>query len=195
MALTPAQLTTLKADILANGDMNTEPMTSAGAFNIAALYNAVSTTDVWRTEAPVNLIYDAITWTNYTPVDSVPAINGLNGNGELLQYWCRQGNINIKQMNLQNMLIGRTSVDASKANLRAGLRDCVIAIPAGANGANIVAGGSSGVTVMNALLRKATRFEKLFATVDATTGTVTAKLLVVEGQVTVDEIQQARELP
>lgn len=193
MALTTAQLATLKADILANSDMNTQPMTSGGAFAIAALYNVVGATDVWRTEAPVSAIYDAITWTNFTPTDSIPAINGLNGNGDLLQYWCRQGIINIKQMNLQNMLIGRDTVDASKANLRAGLRDCVIAIPAGALGVNIVAGGTSGATVMNALVRKATRYESLFAPTTATTGTVTAHLMGIEGAVTSDDIQAARE--
>lgn len=193
MALTIAQLATLKADILLNSDMNTQPMTSGGAFAIAALYNVVGLVDVWRTEAPVSAIYDAITWTNFTPVDSIPAINSLSGNGELLQYWCRQGIINIKQMNLQNMLIGRNSVDASKANLRAGLRDCVIAIPAGALGINVVAGGANGATVMIAMLRKATRYEALFAPTTATTGGIIGHLMTIEGAVTSDDVQAARE--
>lgn len=184
--MTPAQLATLKADILANGDTSTQPMNSAGNFAIQALYNAASTTDVWRTEAPVKDIYDAIDWSKFTPSDAADG-TAIYTNRILL--------IQTKQMNLQNILQGRTTVDASKANLRAGLRDAVIALPAGASGASVAAGGASGVTVLTALTRKATRFEKLFATASAATGTVTANLLVLEGDLSIADIQQARELP
>lgn len=182
--MTPAQLATLKADILASPDMASQPMTSAGAFAIAALYNAASTTDVWRTDAPVQSIYDAIDWSKFTPVDAADGTT-IYSNRLLL--------IQTKQMNLTNILQGRSTVDASKANLRAGLRDAVIALPAGASGASVVAGGAGGVNVLNACVRKATRFEKLFATTQATTGTVTANLLVLEGSVSTDDIQAARE--
>lgn len=184
MSLTTAQLATLKADILASSDMNTQPMTSGGALVIAGLYNVQSVTDVWRTEAPVQNIYDAIDWSKYTPTDAADS-TAVYTNRLLL--------IQTKQMNLQNILTGRSTVDASKTNLRAGLRDAVIALPAGASGAAVTAGGTSGVTVLNALTRKATRFEKLFATSTATTGTVTANLLVLEGNVSVDDVQAARE--
>ncbi len=182
--MTPTQIATLKADIDANSDMNTQPMTSAGTAAIQALYNAASTTDVWRTEAPVQSIYDAIDWSKFTPVDAADTT---------VIYTNRLLSIQTKQINLQSMLQGRTTVDASKANLRAGLRDAVIALPAGASGAAVAAGGVSGVNVLNACLRKATRFEKLFATATATTGSVTANLLVLEGQLSVDDIQIARE--
>ncbi len=184
--LTTAQLTTLKADILASGDMNTQPMTSAGANAIAALYNVPSTQDIWRTEAPVNAIYDAISWASFTPSDTVDAT---------ATYTNRLLMIQTKQMNLQSMTQGRTTVDASKANLRAGLRDAVTGLPAGASGASINAGGAGGVTVLNTLVRKATRFEKVFAITSATTGAVTANLLVIEGNVSSDDVQAARELP
>ena len=98
-------------------------------------------------------------------------------------------------MNLYTMLQGRIVIDASKTNIRGGLRDATIQIPAGAAGANVAPGGVSGFNVMTALVRKATRFEKVFAITDATTGAVTAKLLVVEGTVKSDEVQAARELP
>lgn len=182
--LTTTQLATLKADILANADMNTQPSSNAGAFAIAALYNVASTTDVWRTEASVSGITDAINWATFTPADA--ADNTATYTNRLLI-------IQTKQINLQSMLQGRTTVDASKANLRAGLRDAVTGLPAGASGAAISAGGAGGITVLNAMTRKATRYEKLFATSTAQTGSVTANLLVVEGAVSVDDIQAARE--
>ena len=182
--MTPAQLTALKADILANPDLNSQPMSNLGSIEIARLYNSASTTDVWRTDAPVNAINDAINWSSFTPVDVADG-TAIYTNRLLL--------IQTKQINLQSMLQGRTSVDASRANLRAGLRDAVTALPAGVAGAAIAAGGPGGVTVLNALVRKATRAEKLFAVTDATTGSVTAKLLVFEGTVSGDEVQTARE--
>lgn len=191
--LTTAQYASLKADILANSDMNTQPVSSAGAFAIAALYNVASTTDVWRTDASVSAITDAINWSVFTPVDAMPAADSASGNAAIHQYSGRLLAIQTKQINLQSMLQGRTTVDASKANLRAGLRDAVTGLPAGASGAAISAGGAGGVTVLNAMIRKATRYEKLFATTTATTGAVTANLLVLEGAVSVDDIQAARE--
>lgn len=182
--MTPTQIAVIKADILANPDMSSQPMTNAGTQAIADLYNAASTTDVWRTDANVQAIYDAIDWSKYTPADAADG-TALYTNRLLI--------IQTKQMNLANMLQGRTTVDASKANLRAGLRDAVTALPAGVGGASIAAGGSGGVVVLNACTRKATRFEKLFATAQATTGTVTANLLAIQGNVSVDDIQVARE--
>lgn len=184
MALTTAQLATLKADILASPDMSGQPMTSGGAYAIATLYNVPGATDVWRTDAPVSAIYDAITWTNFTPVDAADNTATFTNRALVIQ---------TKQMNLQNILQGRTTVDGSKANLRAGLRDAVIQLPAGAAGALVVAGGASGATVMTALVRKATRFEALFASAPVATGTVSAGLMAVEGAVTSDTVQQARE--
>jgi len=184
MSLNSAQLATLKADINLNADTKDQPMTSAGNDAIRSLYNAVSTQDVWQTSAPVQSVYDAIDWSKFTPVDAADAT---------VTYTNRLMLIQTKQMNLQSMLQGRTTVDASKANLRAGLRDAVIALPAGISGVPISAGGSGGATVLNALMRKATRFEKLFATTPAVTGPSTANLLVVEGNLSIDDIQIARE--
>lgn len=184
--MTPSQLATLKADILANADTNTIPMTYAGTEQIRALYNAASTTVVWRTEAPVKAIYDAIDWSKYTPTDAA--------DGTTIQT-NRMLSIQTKQMNLQNMLQGRETIDASKLNIRAGLRDAVIQLPSGASGAMVAAGGASGATVLTACTRKATRFEKLFSTGPVATGAVSANLLVLEGQLSIDDAQAARELP
>jgi hypothetical protein len=184
MTLTTAQITALKADIAANSDTNIQPMTNAGHAAIAALYNLPTTTDVWRTEAPVSVIADAINWASYTPVD-VPDGTAAYTNRALV--------IQTKQMNLQMMLQGRTSVDASKQNIRAGLRDAVTALPAGVSGASVAAGGANGATVLAALTRKALRIEKLFMGSTASTGPVTANLLTYEGAVTADEVATARE--
>ena len=56
MPLTPAQATALKADILANADLNIQPNTSDGAFEIARLYNlaAVPAFTVWKTNVAIN---------------------------------------------------------------------------------------------------------------------------------------------
>ena len=184
MALTTAQIATLKADIAANSDTNSQPMSNAGHAEIARLYNLASTTDVWRTDAPVSGIADAINWAAYTPTDT-PDGTALYTNRALV--------IQTKQMNLQMMLQGRTTVDASRANIRAGLRDAVTGLPAGASGAVVVAGGANGITVLTALTRKALRIEKLFMGATATTGPVTANLLVYEGGIAADEVATARE--
>lgn len=55
MALTSAQLTTLKADILANSDLNSQPNNPDGDLAIAALYNldASPTFTIWKTNVPI----------------------------------------------------------------------------------------------------------------------------------------------
>lgn len=132
----------------------------------------VSPTSVWRTEAPVTAILDSITWSNYTPNDPP--------DGTTL-YLNRSINAQIKQMNLQLMLQGRQTLDCSKANVRAGLRDAVIALPTGAGGAAVAAGGASGATTLAACVRSANRIEAALASGTATTGSTTASLLTFEG--------------
>ncbi len=185
--MTPAQLAAIKADIAANPDLNAYPNNSDGSYEIARLYNLTASPQqlVWRTDAPVQAIYDAIDWTKFTPVDVPDATSAPLATARLLA-------IQTKQMNLQNMLQGRTTVDASKANIRAGLRDAVVALPAGANGAAVTAGGASGATVLAACVRPATRMEKLLKLSDATTGSTTAALLGFEGACTYQDIDAAR---
>ena len=189
MALTTQQLQIIKADIAASPDMNTLPANSDGSFEIARLYNLASTTDVWRTDAPTKAIFDAINWSAYTPTD-VPSVGDTAAQAVL--FTNRLLSIQTKQMNLQNMLIGRETIDASKANIRAGLRDAVIALPSGTNGAAVSAGGASGVTVLTACVRKATRIEKLLSTGPTTIGTVSANVMGFEGNVSYQDIEAAR---
>lgn len=174
--MTPAQLQAIKADIAADPVMSALPRNGDSNYEIARLYNlpAAVAMSVWRTDAPVKLINDAIDYSKYTPVDAA--------DGTTIQT-NRLLTIQTKQMNLQNLLIGRDTVDASKVNIRKGLQDAVIQFPAGAAGAMVASGGAAGVNVMNAMLRNATRAEKLLNAGGSTTGTVTANLLGFEGTV------------
>lgn len=192
--LTTAQLQTLKAAILADPGMAAQPMTSGGAFAIAAQLNAPASPafKVWRTDVPVDSIIDAITWASYTPNDKVGAAD-TDPNLSRKIGWLLE--IQTKQMNLQLMLQGRSTLDCSHATLRAGLRDAVIQVPSGASGAATAPGGSSGVNVMNVCVRDATLGEKILAGAQQTTGTVTANVLGYEGTISSDDVQQARELP
>lgn len=184
--LTTAQLQTLKADILAKSAAGQpfETLYPNDLYSIGQWYCQPSATAVWRTDTPVTSILDAIDWTKYTPNDAA-AENSIGTQRVLITQ--------TKQMNLQNMLMGRTTLDCSKSGIRAGLRDAVISVPTGASGANTNPGGASGATVLAACTRMANHIEALLAGADATTGTTTAKLLVYEGQIGRDEVQQALE--
>ena len=179
MSLTTAQTATLKSDILAKSATG-QPLEALFAASnwdaIADFYNALASPNfpVWRTDAPVDDIFNAMTWANYTPVDAADNTVTFSNRALLIQ---------TKQMNLQNMLIGRSTVDATKANVRAGLRDAVIALPAGAGGAAVSAGGASGATVLTACTRSGRVIEKLLTTGSQTTGTTTADVMGYQGTV------------
>lgn len=65
MALTPAQQAAVKADILANSDLDALPNTGDGAFAIAELYNldASPVFTAWRPNVPVGDVKQVIDWT------------------------------------------------------------------------------------------------------------------------------------
>ena len=188
MALTTSQQTSLRNAVLADGTLNVLPHNSDSAQQIADTFNLtdVSNTSVWNSAADVNKIFDAVTWANYTPVDAPDST---------VIYTNRSLNIQTKQMNLQNMLVGRNTVNAVLVNFRAGLRDAVVAIPAGASGANISAGGASGATILTACIRPttATRMEKLVSGGPSTTGTVTADMLTFEGRLSYQDVVLAMQ--
>lgn len=188
MTLSLTQLQTIKADILANDDMNTLPNNSDGSYDIARLYNQLPIVpmNVWKTNTDVNDIYDQIDFSKYTPVDSPDSTT---------LYTNRAYAINIKQMNLQTMLIGRSFLNTAKVIIRSSLRDAVIAVPAGTGGANVSPGGASGVNVLNTCTRLATRIEKLLVNASQgsdTTGTVTARVMGFEGTIQPSDIDEAR---
>jgi hypothetical protein len=186
MALTTLQLSALKAAILADGTLSAYPNTIDGNLDMASQKLNVTASPsfkVWSTRVPVSDIFDAITWSNYTPADAADA--SVTFSNRLMV-------INVKQMNLQNMVIGRDFVNASKSNIRAGLRDAVIQLPSGASGAAVSAGGASGVTVLTACLRDALLIEKILTAGSQTTGTVAADVMGFEGQISGADVAAAR---
>jgi hypothetical protein len=185
--LKPEQLTTLKAAILAETDVTFAEFRSQGAtgamaewFNVAAAPAHV----VWATNAPVNGIQDAIDYSAYTPNGAVDGTVVVTNRLLAAQ---------TQQINLQLMLQGRDSLNASPNRVRAALLDATTNIPTGANGALQSAAGVDGARVMNALTRLATRGEKLFTTAPVLTGTVSANKLVFEGGITNTDVVLALE--
>lgn len=185
LGFTTPQLTTLKADIIAKQGAGQPLEGVTNEETIANYYNALSATSVWRTNTPAKEIADQIDWSKYTPVDSVPSINSLSGNGELHTFIARLLVIQTKQFNMQTLLPKETgaTMDTSKANIRGGLRDAVISLPAGASGASISAGGAGGANVLNACVRLARRVEALFASAPVATGPVSAGIMGWEGDI------------
>lgn len=178
--MTPAQNAVIKADILANPDLNAPLMNGDGAWTIANLYNLIVVPNffVWRTCIPTQEIFDAITWANLTPADAADGT----------QLWlnraiCCQG----KQFNLQTILTGRDFIDASKANIRVGFQDALTQIPSGVGGTIRSAGWATLHLMMS---RKATRLEKLLATGVGTQAS--PALMGFEGNVNYQTIQAAR---
>lgn len=165
MPLTAAQLATLATDIAGNAAtvpagrpfagtaIGALPHTADAAFEVALWYSGLAAPDyfVWRTEVPVQDVFDQITWANFTPTDAPDNTVTYQNRAVLCQ---------TKQMNLQLMLQGRDRVDASKKNIRAGLNDATTNLPSGAAGALRSGGWAAVLTV---LMRKALRVEKLFA--------------------------------
>lgn len=185
MALTTAQKQTLKTAILNDATMNAFPNNSDGNLDLAIYLNkpATPTFNVWNPEAPVSAIQDAITWDKYTPTDTPD--NTATYTNRLLV-------LQTKQMNLQLMLQGKTYIDASKANVRAGLRDAVIALPSGVSGASTTAGGASGVNVLTACVRTANRIEKILTLGTASLGGVSADVMGYVGSITAADVEEAR---
>lgn len=183
--MTPQQLQTLKTAILADPTLNAQPNNSDGAFAIALALNLPASPQVtlWRTDAKVADIADAINWAQYTPSDTPDGTAAFTNRLLVIQ---------TKQMNLQLMLQGRETLNANKANIRLGLRDAVTTIPAGTGGAGVNPGGPNGTAVLNNCVRPALRIEAILAGADATTGAVTAKLIGYEGTVSYQDVETAR---
>lgn len=192
MSLTSAQRATLRADILADPVFSQLPKTGDASYDIAAAYNALAAPDflVWNPSTPVRSILDTFNWTAFTPTDTVLETD--TDAALLARRTARLLAIQTKQMNLQLMLQGRDTVDASLVNFRAGLRDALINIPSGASGASVVAAGASAATALGACTRKATRAEKLFAGVPVATGTVTAAVMGFTGLILPSDVDEAR---
>lgn len=190
------QLQALRTAIDANGVWAAFPLTDDGHYALAAELNLTAAPDflLWRTETPVEAIIDGIDGAKYTPVDSMPVADAATGNAAIHQFNGRLLAIQTKQMNLQSLLLGRTVLNCSRANVRAWLRDAVIQVPAGVAGANVNPGGTNANAVMTLCTRKATYGEKILAGAQETTGGVTASVIGYEGSISPQDVQQARSL-
>lgn len=175
MNLDATQLQTLASAIAAETDATfvfNRGMGNLGA--MADFYNTESANIVWRSNTPVNDIFNSVTWQNLTPVDA-PDTTQLWMNRSLM---C-QG----KQFNLQTMLSGREILRTDKIAIRAGLQDCLTNVPSGAGGASVSGGWGS---VKQVIQRPATKGEALYL---AGTGTTAVPVdLVIEGIITIDNV-------
>lgn len=193
------QLADLAAHIRASTDPAVVSALANGQDNeLARLYNLpAADVQAWSRTASVNAILDAIDSTKYTPVATItgtevePLLTRKRG-------WVDE--INVKLMVLQIMLMGRASIDATRATVRASLRDAVTQIPSGTLDVNgkpglSAAGGASGATVLSACLRSATVAENALKSGSATTGSTAGVLLTFEGQVSPTDIADALRPP
>lgn len=192
MVLTTAQKATLKTNIQTLGQAGgvLESMLAAQNWDgISAYYSAASSPAVmvWRTDTPTNDVFDQIAWDSFTPTDATTDTTAVFQN--------RAQAIQIKQMNLQNMTIGRTTLDFSKAGFRTGLKDALTKIPSGASGANVSAAGANAVNVLTVGTRNSTRIEALFASAPVTTGSVSAGIMAYEGDVSAQTISDIMTQP
>lgn len=180
MALTTVQLATLKAAIDADPVLAAYPLDGDGLNAVSYALNSDSSPAfyVWKTSVSTDDIFDSITWANFTPQDA-PDTTQVWANRSLA---C-QG----KQFNVQTILTGRTSVNPSKANIRAGLQDALTSIPSGAAGVSKGGGWNTIVAIMH---RVATRAEQLLAT--GTGSTAAPALLGFEGKITANDVDTAR---
>ena len=99
MALTTAQLATLKAAILADGTLNAFPSNSDGAYAIAALIN--------QTASP-----DYIVWKTAVDIDEIMR-TGMD--------WTRVDNLGVGKARIWEWMGRLGTFDASRVNIRAGI--------------------------------------------------------------------------
>lgn len=97
--MTPAQLQTLKAAILAVPELAEKPMNSDGDYNIAA---AINQTD------PANYIV----WKTSVSIDDIMR-NGMD--------WARVDNLSVGKARIWDWIGRLGAIDASKINVRAGI--------------------------------------------------------------------------
>jgi hypothetical protein len=166
--LTPAQLTTLKADINADPVLSTFPNNDDSNFAIADAYNLVASPDfwVWRSKVTKSELVTSIgpdgTTFNWT------------GNG----FITRSAG---EQTAWQELFNGTQSVNASLTNVRQAFAD----IFSGTGNA-----AANRTHLLAVARRKATRAEKLFATGTGSAGSPAT--LTFEGNLSFQDVSQAR---
>lgn len=139
MALTPAQLATLKADILASPDLSSFPSTTDGAFAIALAYNQPAAPDWW-------------VWKSSVSEAAIFADASFD--------WTRVDNLSVGKARIWEWMFRNNVVNPSMANIQAG----IAAVWVGTSADLAVR-----AAVLGQCRRLATRGEKLFSTGTGTT--------------------------
>lgn len=219
MSLSPAQLAVLKTDILANTatipagypwtggfagvQVKDVPNNGDGNFAVAGWYSQVASPAyvVWR-DLPMETVLAIIAFANMTPVDAVPSVTSLPSNPTAAQnatynnqmaavhIWnARNGICQSKQMNLQNLIISRTTAPMRQSSYRSAVQDCLTSLPAGANGLTLAA---NWVGVRDAAKFSALYVEKLFATGAGTFASPAD--LAYEGAIDANDVENALNL-
>lgn len=159
--MTPAELTTLKAFILASPDQALQAAAAArNDTETARLLNLPSTFVAWRINVPSTELVGAIKLANFTPIDAPD---------DTLLYANRCHLCELKQNNIR-MLLSRDIVTAQKLSTRQDLTDALTNVPAGAAGAAIDAGWLGAGKVKETISRFATVAETAFTSGTGTAG-------------------------
>lgn len=175
--ITPAQITILQNYILANHAIIMDTVYSPDLRpDITPIFNdlrSITTFKAWNTYTIVSEIQNAISWANFTPANPGTAVDLLTAQNIANWMLACQG----KQFNLQLLLsgggYGGNQIATGRANIRAGLQDCLTAIPSGTLGAN-KSGGWAAVQL--AIQRFANKAESLLFSSGAGTQAVPYEL-------------------
>lgn len=193
-----AQLAAIKAAIDGNPTWAAYPQTPDGHFALAGLLNAPSSPafSVWQTGCPRKLVLNATDGSLYTPNASLADADiplSLTVEQRTAQLMAAQ-----TKVMLLDIVLRQDTVDFSQPNIRKWVQDAVTKCPTGNLGANRHPGGSAdGAAVLTVGTRNAREVERILAAPSApadTVGSVTARVMAFEGQITGPEVQQAREL-
>jgi hypothetical protein len=161
MTLSVAQLQALRNDIAANANTIPAGQVWTGSFaGVAGWYSQVASPAYYliRSDTPVGDVLNNVSWANFTPS---PAITGTNAAQATAASMYCQG----KMLNLQTMLAGRDTFDATRASQTAGLKDATTLLPSGTGFASQTGGWP---TLIPILQRQARYVEKLLAVANAT---------------------------
>ena len=170
---TPAQQAIVKADILANSDLNSKPNTCDGGYAIALLYNVAAVPDYW-------------VWRTSVSKEECVSVPSTDADGVTVRNFIWTGNGFItrsvgEQTAWSDLFSGSDGANASRPNTRQGFADVFTGTGNAAN---------NRTHLLNVFRRKATRLEKLLAT---GTGTPAAPALMTwEGAVTFSDVCLAR---
>lgn len=168
MSLSQSQLASLKADIIADAVLNAIPNTPDGAFQIAAAYNLTASPDFW-------------VWRTFIAQHELVSVTSPDGTTwSWTIYIARsQG----ERDGWREMFADTGGINAALPNVRQGLNDIFSGGTGAAQRTHLLAMGR----------RKSTRAEKLFAT--GTGSTASPATMTFEGNLTFQDIQDARNLP